>query len=180
MAKGTGASWRSHAGHQRYVRHPQALCRKKLVSTLKQEIGIPIQLHTHDTSGNQVAACLLPAAEAGVDVVDCAISSMAGMTSQPSMNAVVAALQGTERDTGLDLDRLQYLTDYWEDIRKRYDSFEGGIKCNSHGYLPLRDPRRPVHQPVPAGGLSGVLAAALKRSRELQARSTICWAASLR
>ncbi len=103
---------------------------KKLVSTLKQEIGIPIQLHTHDTSGNQVAACLL-AAEAGVDVVDLAISSMAGMTSQPSMNAVVAALQGTERDTGLDLDRLQLLTDYWEDVRKRYDSFEGGIRCNS-------------------------------------------------
>ncbi len=70
---------------------------KKLVSTLKQEIGIPIQLHTHDTSGNQVAACLL-AAEAGVDVVDLAISSMAGMTSQPSLNAVAAALQGTERE----------------------------------------------------------------------------------
>ena len=103
---------------------------KKLVSTLKQEIGIPIQLHTHDTSGNQVAAYLL-AAEAGVDVVDCAISSMAGMTSQPSLNAVVAALQGTERDTGLDLDRLQYLTEYWEDVRKRYDSFEAGLQCNN-------------------------------------------------
>lgn len=77
-----------------------------------------------------MAACLL-AAEAGADVVDCAISSMAGMTSQPSLNAVVAALQGTERDTGLDLNRLQYLTDYWEDIRKRYDSFEGGIKCSN-------------------------------------------------
>lgn len=99
---------------------------KKLVSALKQEIGIPVQLHTHDTSGNQVAAYLL-AAEAGVDVVDCAISSMASLTSQPSLNAVVAALQGTERDTGMDLDRLQYLTDYWEDVRKRYDSFEAGI-----------------------------------------------------
>ncbi len=101
---------------------------KKLVSTLKQEIGIPIQLHTHDTSGNQVAA-LLMAAEAGVDVVDCAISSMSSLTSQPSMNAVVAALEGTERDTGLDLERLQSLTDYWEDVRKRYSSFEAGIKC---------------------------------------------------
>ena len=103
---------------------------KKLVSTLKQEIGIPIQLHTHDTSGNQVATYLC-AAEAGVDVVDCAISSMASLTSQPSLNAVVAALQGTERDTGLDLQRLQSLSDYWEDVRKRYDSFEGGIKCPS-------------------------------------------------
>ncbi|MBR1689312.1 MAG: pyruvate carboxylase [Oscillibacter sp.] len=100
---------------------------KKLVSTLKQEIGIPIQLHTHDTSGNQVAAYLM-AAEAGVDVVDCAISSMASLTSQPSLNAVVAALQGTERDTGMDLERLQYLTDYWEDVRERYESFEAGIK----------------------------------------------------
>ena len=103
---------------------------KKIVSTLKEEIGIPIQLHTHDTSGNQVASYLM-AAEAGVDVVDCAISSMAGMTSQPSLNAVVAALQGTERDTGLNLDRLQELTDYWEDVRKRYDSFEGGITHNN-------------------------------------------------
>ena len=69
------------------------------------------------------------AAEAGVDVVDCAISSMSSLTSQPSLNAVVAALEGTERDTGLDLNRLQHLTDYWEDVRKRYDSFEAGIKC---------------------------------------------------
>ena len=101
---------------------------KKLVGTLKQEIGIPVQLHTHNTSGNQVAA-LLMAAEAGVDVVDCAISSMSSLTSQPSLNAVVAALQGTERDTGLDPVRLQYLSDYWEDVRKRYDSFDTGIKC---------------------------------------------------
>ena len=127
---------------------------KKLVSTLKQEIGIPIQLHTHDTTGNQVAALLL-AAEAGVDAVDCAISSMAGMTSQPSLNAVVAAMKDTERDTGLDLDRLQTLTDYWEDVRKRYDSFEGGLEYQYHGYLPLRDPRRSVHQPEAPGGVSG-------------------------
>ena len=98
---------------------------KKLVSTLKQEIGIPIQFHTHDNCGNQVAAVLM-AAEAGVDVVDCAISSMSGLTSQPSINSVVAALEGQERDTGLDPDRLQYLSDYWEDVRKRYSSFESG------------------------------------------------------
>lgn len=103
---------------------------KKLVKTLKEEIGIPIHLHTHDTSGNQVAA-LLMAAEAGVDVVDTAISSMAGLTSQPSMNAVVAALQNTERDTGLDLQELQKLTDYWEDIRLRYVDFDNGLKCSA-------------------------------------------------
>ena len=100
---------------------------KKLVSTLKQEVGLPIHLHTHDTTANQVAAYLM-AAEAGVDIVDCAIASMSSLTSQPSMNAVVAALQGTERDTGLDLQRLQKLDDYWADVRLRYDSFDHGLK----------------------------------------------------
>ena len=100
---------------------------KRLVSALKQEIGLPIHLHTHDTSGNQVAAYLL-AAEAGVDIVDCAVDSMSSMTSQPSLNAVVTALQGQERDTGLDPARLQELSDYWADVRLRYASFEAGIK----------------------------------------------------
>ena len=100
---------------------------KKLVSALKQEIGIPVHLHTHDTSGNQVAAYLM-AAEAGVDIVDCAIDSMSSTTSQPSMNAVVTALQGQERDTGLDPDKLQKLSDYWADVRLRYSQFEAGIK----------------------------------------------------
>lgn len=99
---------------------------KQLVSALKDEISIPIHLHTHDTSGNQVAT-LLMAAEAGVDIVDTAISSLSSQTSQPSMNAIVAALQGQERDTGLDLDKLQQLTDYWEDIRPYYHLFEGAV-----------------------------------------------------
>ncbi|HHU23404.1 MAG TPA: pyruvate carboxylase [Clostridiales bacterium] len=100
---------------------------RKLVKTLKEEVGIPIHLHTHDTSGNQVAAYLM-AAEAGVDIVDCAIASMSSLTSQPSLNAVVAAMQDTERDTGLDLRKLEELSDYWEDVRKRYDEFESGLK----------------------------------------------------
>ena len=100
---------------------------KKLVTALKQEVGLPIHLHTHDTSGNQVAA-LLMAAEAGVDIVDAAIDSMASMTSQPSLNAVVTALKGQDRDTGLDPAKLQKLSDYWADVRLRYASFEAGIK----------------------------------------------------
>ncbi len=100
---------------------------KKLVSTLKQEIGLPIHLHTHDTTGNQVATYLM-AAEAGVDIVDTAISSMSSLTSQPSMNAVVAALQGQPRDTGFDLSELQKLTDYWADVRLRYSNFDAGLK----------------------------------------------------
>ena len=100
---------------------------KQLVKALKEEVGLPIHLHTHDTSGNQVATCLM-AAEAGVDIVDCAIDSMSSMTSQPSLNAVVSALRGQERDTGLDPDRLQDLSDYWADVRLRYTSFETGMK----------------------------------------------------
>ncbi|WP_125115688.1 pyruvate carboxylase [Agathobaculum sp. Marseille-P7918] len=103
---------------------------KKLVTALKNEVGLPIHLHTHDTSGNQVAALLL-AAEAGVDIVDTAIDSLSSMTSQPSMNAVVAALHGQERDTGLDSEKLQYLSDYWADVRLRYASFDGGLKAPS-------------------------------------------------
>ena len=103
---------------------------KKLVSTLKQEIGIPIHLHTHDTTGNQVAA-LLMAAEAGVAVVDAACAPLAGLTSQPSLDALVAALQGTERDTGLDLRRVQELSNYWADVRLRYESFDHGLKTST-------------------------------------------------
>ena len=103
---------------------------KKLVSTLKQEVGLPIHLHTHDTTGNQVAA-LLMAAEAGVDVVDVACAPLAGLTSQPSLDAVVAALHGTERDTGLDLRRVQELSNYWADVRLRYENFDHGLKTNT-------------------------------------------------
>ncbi|NLH01321.1 MAG: pyruvate carboxylase [Clostridiales bacterium] len=100
---------------------------KKLVTALKNEVGVPIHLHTHDISGNQVAT-LLMAAEAGVDIVDVAISSMSSLTSQPSMNAVVAALEGHERDTGLNLDELQKLTNYWADVRLRYEKFDSGLR----------------------------------------------------
>ena len=103
---------------------------KKLVTTLKQEVGLPIHLHTHDTTGNQVAA-LLMAAEAGVDVVDAACAPLAGLTSQPSLDALVAALQGTERDTGLDLRRVQELSNYWADVRLRYESFDHGLKTST-------------------------------------------------
>ena len=103
---------------------------KKLISTLKQEVGIPIQFHTHDTTGNQVASILM-AAEAGVDIADVAISSMSGLTSQPSLDAVVAALQGTERDTGMDLRRVQELSDYYADVRLRYENFDKGLKTTT-------------------------------------------------
>ena len=98
----------------------------KLVSTLKNEIGLPIHLHTHDTSGNGVAT-LLKAAEAGVDIVDTAIASLSSLTSQPSMNAIVTAFEGHERDTGLCDEKLLPIAEYWEHARKFYSDFEEGL-----------------------------------------------------
>lgn len=100
---------------------------KELIHALRNEVSLPIHLHTHDTSGNQVATYLM-AAEAGVDIVDTAVASMAGMTSQPSMNAIVAALHGQERDTGFDLDRVEELSNYYADVRLRYEKFDQGLK----------------------------------------------------
>lgn len=101
-----------------------------LIKALKQEVGIPIHLHTHDSAGNGVAT-VLKAVEAGVDIVDVATSSMSGMTSQPSWGAIVAALQGDGRDTGFDLGNLQALADYWQDVREFYFPWESGLKAGS-------------------------------------------------
>jgi len=102
----------------------------KLISALKERIDIPIHLHTHDTSGNGVATVLM-AAQAGVDIVDTAFNSMAGLTSQPALNSVVAALEHTERSTGLNLDDLQKISDYWSDVRPIYSKFESGLKSGT-------------------------------------------------
>lgn len=102
----------------------------KLIRALKDEISIPIHLHTHDTSGNGVAT-LLMAAEAGVDIVDTAFNSMSGLTSQPALNSVVAALENTHRATGIKLDEIQEIADYWSDIRPIYSQFESGLKSGT-------------------------------------------------
>jgi pyruvate carboxylase len=99
----------------------------KLVKTLREEVGLPIHLHTHDTSGIN-AATILKAAEAGVEVADGAISAMSGMTSQPNLNSIVAALAHTERDTGLDFDVLNRCSDYWETVRTYYTPFDNAPK----------------------------------------------------
>ena len=99
---------------------------KLLVETLKSELKIPVHLHTHDTTGAGVAT-VLKAAEAGVDIVDLAIESMSSCTSQPSLNVVVEALRGTERDTGLDFEGLDELSRYYEHVRKVYKSNESGM-----------------------------------------------------
>jgi pyruvate carboxylase len=102
----------------------------KLVKTLKEEVGLPIHFHTHDTSGIN-AASILKACEAGVDAADGAVSSMSGTTSQPNLNSVVAALAHTERDTGLDLDALNQCSDYWEVVRTYYAPFDEAPKSGT-------------------------------------------------
>lgn len=100
--------------------HPAAAT--KLVSTLKQEIGIPIHFHTHDTSGLN-AASIMAAADAGVDIADMALASMSGSTSQPNLNSVCAAMHGHDRDPGLDIETLNEISDYWEEILAHYEPF---------------------------------------------------------
>jgi pyruvate carboxylase len=101
-----------------------------LIPALKEAIDLPIHLHTHDTSSIQ-AATYLKAIEAGVDVIDCAISSMSGLTSQPSLNAMVAALKGHERENPLNLASLNEFSTYWEDRREFYYPFESGLKAGT-------------------------------------------------
>ena len=97
-----------------------------LVGALRAELpNMPIHMHTHDTAGVGVAS-MIAAAEAGADVVDVAIDGMSGLTSQPSMGAVVASLRNTELDTGLGLDSIEPLGTYWDDVRGLYLPFESG------------------------------------------------------
>lgn len=103
---------------------------KKLVKALKNEISIPIHLHTHDTTGNGVATILM-AAEEGVDIADTAIDSMSGLTSQPALNSVVAALENTNRKTEIDLDKVNEISNYWAAVRPVYANFESGLKSGT-------------------------------------------------
>lgn len=97
-----------------------------LFKTLKEEVNIPVHFHTHDTAGNAVAS-VLSAASAGVDIADMALNTMSGLTSQPALNSIVAALKHTERDTELDEFGLQLLSDYWENVRPVYHEAESGM-----------------------------------------------------
>ena len=103
---------------------------KKLIKNLKEEIGLPIHLHTHDTTGNGVAT-ILQATEAGVDIVDTAVNSMSGLTSQPALNSVVAALKNTDRDTDIDLDKAEDISKYWAAVRPVYANFESDLKSGT-------------------------------------------------
>ena len=118
----------------------------KLVSALRREFDLPVHIHTHDTAGGQLAT-YLAAIQAGADAVDGAVASMAGTTSQPSLSAIVAATDHSERPTGLDLEAIGGLEPYWESVRKVYAPFEAGLASPTG---------RVYHHEIPGGQLSNL------------------------
>ena len=101
---------------------------KVLIRALKEEVGLPIHFHTHDTAGI-ACATILAASEAGVDAVDCAMDALSGNTSQATLGSVVEALRHTDRDTGLDVGAIREISDYWEAVRGQYAAFESGMQA---------------------------------------------------
>jgi pyruvate carboxylase len=99
-----------------------------LIKALKEEVGLPIHFHTHDTSGI-AGATILAAADAGVDAVDAAMDAFSGGTSQPCLGSIVEALAHTDRDTGLDIKSIREISNYWEAVRHQYRAFESGLEA---------------------------------------------------
>ena len=99
-----------------------------LVKALKEEVGLPVHFHTHDTGGI-AGASILAAAAAGVDAVDCAMDALSGNTSQPTLGSIVEGLRHTERDTGLDIAAIRQISNYWEAVREHYAAFESGLQA---------------------------------------------------
>ncbi|MEI6234426.1 MAG: pyruvate carboxylase [Planctomycetota bacterium] len=120
--------------HMIGIKDMAGLCKpyaaEKLVKALRNEVGVPVHFHTHDTSGTQ-GASILKATEAGVDIADMAIASMSGLTSQPNLNTIVSQLKGGTRDTKLDLGALNTIGDYFENVRKFYYPFESDMKSGT-------------------------------------------------
>lgn len=103
---------------------------QKLIEELKQILSIPIHLHTHDTAGIQ-SATYIKAIESGVDIIDVALSSMSGLTSQPNFNVLLEALKGTPRYSTYNIDLLNGYSNYWENVREYYYPFESELKAST-------------------------------------------------
>ncbi len=101
---------------------------KVLIRALKQEVGLPVHFHTHDTAG-MACATILAASEAGVDAVDCAMDAFSGNTSQATLGSIVEALRHTDRDTGLNIQAIREISDYFEAVRGQYAAFESGLQA---------------------------------------------------
>ena len=141
--------------HVLAIKDMAGLCQPRaahlLVKTLKQEVGVPIHFHTHDTSGI-AAASVLAAIDAGADAIDGAVDALSGLTSQPNLGSIVEALRHSPRDSGIDADKLRLISSYWEQVRHVYGAFEsdiraGGSEVYVHGmpggqYTNLREQAR--------------------------------------
>jgi pyruvate carboxylase len=120
--------------HMLAIKDMAGICRPRaaaaLVKALKEETGLPVHFHTHDTSG-AASASVLAAVEAGCDAVDGALDAMSGLTSQPNLSSIAAALQGTVRDPGLSQHALHAASMYWEGVRRFYSPFESDIRSGT-------------------------------------------------
>ncbi len=132
---------------------------EKLVKELKAAVKIPIQLHTHYTSG-VASMTYLKAIEAGVDVIDCAISPMALGTSQPATETIVKTLEGTEFDTGLDLSLLSEIADYFKPLREKY--LESGLMSTKVLGVDINT----LKYQVPGGMLSNLVSQLKQQGKE--------------
>jgi pyruvate carboxylase len=112
---------------------------ERLIKALRDEVGVPIHFHTHDIGGAQ-AASVLRGADVGLDIADGAVASMSGLTSQPSLNALVESLRFTERETGIDPKALIEMSQYWEEVRKLYAPFESGPRSPASDLYELEMP----------------------------------------
>ncbi|GLW94567.1 pyruvate carboxylase [Actinokineospora globicatena] len=118
----------------------------RLITALRKEFDLPVHLHTHDTAGGQLAT-YLAAIQSGVDAVDGAVASLSGTTSQPSLSAIVAATDYSDRETGLSLQAVSDLEPYWETVRRVYAPFEAGLPAPTG---------RVYHHEIPGGQLSNL------------------------
>ena len=129
-----GRELKAMGAHVLGIKDMAGLCQPhaayELVKALKDELGLPIHFHTHDTSGI-AAASVLAAVAAGADAVDGAVDAMSGLTSQPNLGSIVEALRYAERDSGVDPDQLRLISSYWEQARRGYVAFESDIRAGA-------------------------------------------------
>jgi pyruvate carboxylase len=129
-----GEELKAAGTHVLGVKDMAGLCRPRaaytLVKALKEELGLPVHFHTHDTSGI-AGASVLAAVDAGADAIDGAVDAMSGLTSQPNLGAIVEALRFGPRDSGIDPDRLRMISSYWEQVRRQYAAFESDLRAGA-------------------------------------------------
>src|SRR5580698_10613085 len=131
---GIAKELKAMGAHVIAIKDMAGLCRPHaaavLTRALKEEVGLPLHFHTHDTSGI-AAASVLAAVDAGADAVDGAIDALSGLTSQPNLGSIVEALRFGPRDTGLDPGKLRAISTYWEQVRRGYVAFESDIRAGA-------------------------------------------------